>query len=159
VIDVGKCWAWDGGPVVEARSRLPHMRVIEVKRFSGQPLAHFAIWPMPGLPPSLVEEQHQLAEYLAPTSAIEFYFLVTSDVTYGWRIGRRELVFRESTPELLALYSGGPQKVLSASADYLAELVRAWIADLGAGWKSLGNPAPGETVLTQIGFIAPLQAL
>lgn len=133
------------------------MLSVEIKRPDGACLAQLDIVPMVGIAERFAPEQYKTAQYLAPRQGLEFYFYVTSDWIYGWRVGEIEPRFRERTPEVLALYAGSTDEVGHARGSYLSGLVESWLADLATRWKSGTKPAPAEEAVRKLGLLQPLQ--
>lgn len=135
------------------------MLTIEVRDPAGQPLAQFAIFPMPALA-AFPDEQVQNFEYLAQATHERFYFLVASDLIQGWRLTvdlPHQPSFKANTAAILGPYADHPTQVALARENYLASLVQTWLADLTSRWKSLRDPAPGEALLEQMGFLEILR--
>lgn len=129
------------------------MLTVELRNDAGRTPILFDILPASGLPPAVAESQLRLAQRLAPVLGLRYYFLVTGDEIRGWQLPDARPVFRGRTIDLLLPYAGTEEKVRTARAAYLAELVQAWVSDLSSRWKSGRAPAPGENDMGTSGIL------
>jgi hypothetical protein len=131
---------------------------IEVKDEVNRPVAQFAIFPLPsGM--ALPLKQYETFRYIARATGERYFFLVTSDMTFGWNFASdppESPSFKCPTADLLARYAGSATAVETAGESFLAELVHAWLADLATGWKGPG-PVPGEAEIARTGFLENLR--
>lgn len=124
-----------------------HVLTVELRDVSGRVPVQFDIMPSTGLSQFIAESQFKLAQQLAATLGLRYYFLVNTDIVRGWNLSDGRQVFAEATEPLLLPYAETPDRIRTARAGYLAQLTQAWVADLASHWKSGSAPAPGETAM------------
>jgi hypothetical protein len=80
-----------------------------------------------------------------------FLFVVAQDQVLGWRFNDAKPFFEGSTRDLLGSYTSSADEISTGWVSTLTSLARAWMSDLQWGWRSRGDPAPGEAELRRTG--------
>ncbi len=131
------------------------MLTVELKDTTGHRVAEMAIYPM-DLPDQMIGEQYRLAQYLSQIDPLRYYFLVSRDRIFCWKIGEPQPRFVLPAREVLGRYAGSTEALEGIGSEYLSKLVEAWVADLTTHWKSRDGVVPGEEEMRQLGILGDM---